>query len=192
MNRPERNRTVTTENPADATETDDRADTPAADTEAANEDQAQLDGRRARLYREHLDDRAASCSQTAAVELSRQELKAALSAVDGFCRIMRHNNRPVWPEVEVLRYRLERAHTRLARKTRADSPTRSWEREPVPTSNAWMTTAEAAKALRMSHRALQLRATELDAVKRGGRWWFPSATIRDMQRFRGIQPTWPT
>lgn len=132
--------------------------TPAADTAEAAAD---------------VEDQAAAV----VVGLTRDEVRAALHAVDAYRRGHAAAGRPVPQPVIALLRRLETAH----RTKRVEESTfRSGPPSLRDLQRDWIPTGRAAELLGTSPRAVWRRRHDLDGRQLNGRWWFPAATVRDV------------
>lgn len=111
---------------------------------------------------------------TAVVELSRDEVRAALFGLDTARRGHAAAGRPVPAPVLALLRRLETIH----RTTGVESSTRQCAGGRVPDlEHDYIGTGHAAELLGVDHRTIQRRAQELGGRKVNGRWLFPRAEI---------------
>ncbi|BBY84174.1 hypothetical protein MPUL_53320 [Mycolicibacterium pulveris] len=118
-----------------------------------------------------------------AVGLTRDEVRAALHAVDAYRRGHAAAGRPVPQPVIALLRRLETVH----RTTHVESPTRQVSGGRLQDlQHDWITTGRAAELLDVDHRTVQRRAQALGGQKIHGRWMFPAATIQAMRNHKEI------
>ncbi|MGV0790488.1 hypothetical protein [Mycolicibacterium sp. XJ1819] len=117
-----------------------------------------------------------------AVELNRDEVRAALHAVDAYRRGHAAAGRPVPALILALLRRLETIH----HTTGVEESTCQSRVDLSGESEAWIGSGQAAELLGISPRAVWRRRRSLDGRQINGRWWFPVRTIRDMKPHKEI------
>lgn len=111
------------------------------------------------------------------MELSREEVRAAMFGLDALVRERNIAGRGCPREVVALRDRLNAEYQSV-------SPTRQKQQAAQGESDAWNTrigTAEAARMLDATPRWVQRHADELGGELIAGRWLFPERDITDIR-----------
>lgn len=124
-----------------------------------------------------VEDQAAAA---VVVGLTRDEVRAALHAVDAYRRGHAAAGRPVPQPVLALLRRLETIHRTKGVEESTCRPFGGGAEQLT----SWIGTGQAAEQLGISPRAVWRRRHDLDAQQINGRWWYPAATIQDMKRHK--------